>query len=96
MKTITIEKPIYFIKVEGDIKVLASALPYVIISSYESHINKTYVVADASEGDHSKEIHKIFSELHSDLNKHKKTYKKDQVEITYSKEGINFTTISNI
>lgn len=89
-----ITTPIYFIKIEGNLKHIVSELPDVIIASYEEHINKTYVVLKATEKNFSKEISKYFYRLHSDLEAHKKQYKKEQVEVVYSKNGIDFKVIS--
>lgn len=85
-----ITKPIYLVKIEGNLKELASELPDVIIATYEEHINKTYVIVKGNETNHTKEIINYFYRLHEDLEKHRKKYKKEQIEVKYSKEGINF------
>lgn len=85
-----ITKPIYFVKIEGDLKNLVSELPDVIIATYEEYINKTYVVVKATNDNHIKEVLRYFYRIHEDLEKNKKKYKKEQVEVEYSKEGINF------
>lgn len=87
-----IKRPIYFVQIEGDVKQYASHLPYTIIATYEEYINKTYVIVAAGEEDYSEEIYKIFSNLHQDIKRHKKSLKKEQIEVKYSKEGINFQT----
>lgn len=81
-----IEKPVYFIEVEGDIKQYASALPSTIIATYESHINTTYIIVTANEEDHSKEVKKIYTRLHLDfLKKNAKPLK-----VSHLKNGIDF------
>lgn len=87
-----IKRPIYFVQIEGDMKEIASHLPYTIIATYEKHINKTYVIIAADEENHSDEIHKIFTNLHFSIKWNKKITKKEQVEVKYSKDGINFQT----
>lgn len=88
-----IEKPVYFVKIEGNLKQQVSQLPYTIIATYEEHLNKTYVIVSADEEDHSKEIYNIFSRLHEDINKQKIKLKTEQVEVKYSKNGIDFKVI---
>lgn len=85
-----IRRPIYFVQIEGDIKEYASQLPYTIVATYEKCINKTYVVVAAGDEDLSKEIYKVFSNLHQNIKILKKRLKKEQVEVEYSKNGIDF------
>lgn len=88
-----ITTPIYFVKIEGDLKHIVSELPDVIIATYEESLNKTYVVVKANNYNYTNQVVKYFYTLHEDLKKHKKKYKKEQVEVEYSKNGINFKTI---
>jgi hypothetical protein len=85
-----ITTPIYFVRIEGDLKNIVSELPDIIIATYEEHLNKTYAILKATDDNHTKEVIKYFYRLHEDLEKHKKKYKKEQVEVKYSREGINF------
>ena len=85
-----ITTPIYFVRIEGNLKNVVSELPDVIIATYEEDLNKTYVVLKATNDNHTKEVIKYFYRLHEDLKKHKKQYKKEQVEVKYSRNGIEF------
>jgi len=85
-----IKTPIYFIKIEGNLKYLVSDLPDVIIATYEEDLNKTYVVLKATAENKTKDVINYFYGLHEDLKKHKKKFKEEQVEVRYSREGINF------
>ena len=88
-----IKTPIYYVKIEGNLKEIVSELPDVIIASYEEHINKTFVVLKASEENLSKEVLKYFYRLHYELPKQAKVLKQNHVEVKYSKEGIDFKTL---
>lgn len=85
-----ITTPIYYVIIEGNLKEIVSELPDVIIATYEDYDNKTLVVVKASNKDESSKVLKYFYRLHSDLLKHKKQFKKEQVIVTYSPNGINF------
>ena len=85
-----ITTPIYYVTIEGNLKEIVSELPDVIIATYEDYDNKTLVVVKASNKDESSKVLKYFYRLHSDLLKHKKQFKKEQVIVTYSPNGINF------
>jgi uncharacterized protein YifN (PemK superfamily) len=88
-----IRTPIYYVVVQGNLKHIISELPHVIIVTYEEHIDKTFVVVKASEKDETEKVLDYFYRLHDDLIKDKKKYKQEQVEVKYSKNGINFKTI---
>ena len=85
-----ITTPIYYVTIEGNLKEIVSELPDVIIATYEDYDNKTLLVVKASDKDESSKVLKYFYRLHSDLLKHKKQFKKEQVIVTYSPNGINF------
>ena len=85
-----ITTPIYFVRIEGDLKHIVCELPDVIIATYEENLNKTFVVLKATNNNYTKEVIKYFYNLHEDLKKHKKTQKKEQIEVKYSKNGIDF------
>jgi hypothetical protein len=85
-----ITTPIYFVRIEGDLKNIISELPDIIIATYEEHLNKTYAILKATNDNYTKEVTKYFYKLHEDLEKHKKKYKKEQVDVKYSREGIHF------
>ena len=88
-----IKTPIYYVTIEGNLKQIVSELPHVIIATYEEHINKTFVVVKASEKNETSKVLEYFYRLHVDLLNHKKKYKCEQVEVKYSKEGIDFKTL---
>ena len=88
-----IKTPIYYVTIQGNLKQIVSELPHVIIASYEEHVDKTFVVVKASEIDETDKVLNYFYRIHVDLLNHKNKYKKEQVEVKYSKEGINFKTI---
>jgi hypothetical protein len=85
----TITTPIYLVKIEGNLKYITSDLPDVITTNYEEITNKTYVVVKATNENLTKGIIKYFYNIHENLEKHRRTYKKEQVEVEYLKDGID-------
>lgn len=81
--------PIYFVEMSGDLKEEVSKLQNVIIASYEKHIDKTYVVLKASNNDETKEVIRYF-------HKADKKYKLHNIDVKYSKEGINFKVVGDV
>ena len=80
-----IKNPIYYVKVEGDIRYIVYTLPNIIGVKYNTIENKTEILVKASNEDETYRVVKIFYKLHEDLPKHKKSYKKEQVDVSYLK-----------
>lgn len=78
-----INRPIYHVKIEGDIRNIIYTLPDIIGVKYSTIENKTEVLVKATKTDEKDKVVKYFYRLHEDLEKHKRTYKKEQVEVTY-------------
>lgn len=80
----TITTPIVLLKVKGNFKEKASLLNITAITSYESHIDQTFIVAkvEDEEGVDSK-----VSEIYRDMLGIKEN---DFVSVQYSKAGIDF------
>ena len=67
-----ITAPIYFVRIEGDLKHIVCELPDVIIATYEENLNKTFVVLKATNNNYTKEVIKYFYNLHEDSKKRRK------------------------
>lgn len=80
-----IKNPIYYVKVEGDIRYIVYTLPNIIGVKYNTIDNKTEIIVRASNEDETGRVIKYFYNLHEDLPRHKKTYKREQVEVSYLK-----------
>ena len=80
-----IKNPIYYVKVEGDIRYIVYTLPNIIGVKYNTVENKTEILVKASNEDETGKVVKYFYNLHEDLLRHKKSYKKEQVEVNYFK-----------
>ena len=80
-----IKNPIYYVKVEGDIRYIVYTLPNIIGVKYNTVENKTEILVKASNEDETGKVVKYFYNLHEDLPRHKKSYKKEQVEVNYFK-----------
>lgn len=80
-----IKNPIYYVKVEGDIRYIVYTLPNIIGVKYNTIENKTEILVKASNEDETDRVVKYFYNLHEDLSRHKKAYKKEQVEVNYFK-----------
>ena len=80
-----IKNPIYYVKVEGDIRYIVYTLPNIIGVKYNTIENKTEILVRASNEDETDRVIKYFYNLHEDLPRHKNTYKKEQVEVSYFK-----------
>ena len=78
-----INRPIYHVKIKGDIRNIIYALPDMIGVMYNTIDNKTEVLVRANNIDEKDKVLKYFYSLHEDLEKHKKAYKKEQVEVIY-------------
>ena len=85
-----IKNPIYYVKIDGDIRDTMYTIPNIIGVKYDTVENKTEVLVKASKEDETEKVIKYFYRLHEDLLKHKKQFKKEQVIVTYSPNGINF------
>lgn len=85
-----IKNPIYYVKIDGDIRDAMYTIPNIIGVKYDTVENKTEVLVKASKEDETEKVIKYFYRLHEDLLKHKKQFKKEQVIVTYSPNGINF------
>jgi hypothetical protein len=73
----------YHVKIEGDVRNIIYTLPDMIGVKYNTADNKTEVLVKANKIDEKDEVVKYFYRLHVDLEKHKKAYKKEQVEVIY-------------
>lgn len=91
-KTMTINRPIFLLEIEGDIKYNVDQIPMTVYSHYQSRENKTYVITYSESKGHAKNIKDLYYNVHSDLKVHKNKYAKEQVKIKFLDKGISFIT----
>ena len=85
------KNPIYYVKIDGDIRDTMYTIPNIIGVKYDTVENKTEVLVKASKEDETEKVIKYFYRLHEDLLKQKKQFKKEQVFVNYLPKGIDLS-----